>query len=544
MKYIRGGVLLATALFGVQASWAQAPKFTIQNFAISGNTLLPADTTQAAVAPFVGKERSMDDITKAADALRSAYAAAGYPVVQVFPPEQTAADGVIALRVIEGKLTKVSVEGNQAYDTANIRASLPALKEGTSPNAPGVVADIVLANENPAKQVAVDFKAGATAGDIDATIKVTEDRIEKTTVTYDNAGSQAAGYNRISIAYQHANIGNLDHMLSLGINTTVEHPLDNGLNIVAGYRIPFYQHGISLDLIGSYSDSRTSSSVLGVPINFTGRGTYLGTRVNHALPSIGEYRHKMVYGLDYKDFANEVMQGGVPTNQGTVTSTPVSIGYVAQMATPSYQAGGTVTYASNLGYGHHGTQPLYDADTPGAPNQWDVWRGTAFIALPLPEDWQFRATGNFQFSDNRLVNVERFGIGGASSVRGYSERVANGDSGYSFNLELYTPDFGKHLADNVKARGVFFFDQGQVRQTANMQTPTMAAPVILSSIGVGLRLNYGKDLAIKADLGFSQTPNALETPGNPNPTMPARQAYGLKPDGDRWGLHLSANYTF
>lgn len=541
MKYIRGGLLLATAFFGVQTSWAQTPTFTIQNFAISGNTLLSADVTQAAVAPFIGKERGMDDITKAADALRNAYAAAGYPVVQVFPPEQTAADGVIALRVIEGKLSKVSVEGNQAYDTANIRASLPALKEGTSPNAPGVIADIVLANENPAKQVAVDFKAGETAGDIDATIKVTEDRIEKTTLTYDNAGSLAAGYNRISIAYQNANIGNLDHMLSLGINTTVEHPLDNGLNIVAGYRIPFYQHGISLDLIGSYSDSRTTTTLPGGQgsLNFTGRGTYLGTRVNHALPSVGEYRHKLVYGLDYKDFANEVNGGST----GTVTSTPLSIGYVAQMATPSYQAGGTVTYASNLGYGLHGTQRHYNADTLGAPNQWDAWRGTAFIALPLPEDWQFRATGNLQYSDNRLVNVEKFGIGGASSVRGYAERAVAGDSGYSFNLELYTPDFGKHLTDNVKARGVFFIDQGQVRQIANDQTGPLMAPITLSSIGIGLRLNYGKDLAIKADLGFSQTPNALQN-GVQIPTMPVRQAYSLKPNGDRWGLHLSANYTF
>jgi hemolysin activation/secretion protein len=179
----------------------------------------------------------------------------------------------------------------------------------------------------------------------------------------------------------------------------------------------------------------------------------------------------------------------------------------------------------------------------GAPNQWDVWRGTAFFALPLPEDWQFRATGNLQFSDNRLVNIEKFGIGGASSVRGYTERAVAGDSGYSFNLELYTPDFGKHLIDNVKARGVFFIDQGQVQQTANDQTGPLMAPITLSSIGIGLRLNYGKDLAIKADLGFSQTPNALQN-GAQIATMPARQAYGLKPDGDRWGLHLSANYTF
>lgn len=544
MKYIKGGVLLATVLFGTQVGWAQTPKFTIQNFAISGNTLLPANTAQAAVAPFIGKERGMDDITKAADALRNAYAAAGYPVVQVFPPEQTTADGVIALRVIEGKLSKVSVEGNQAYDTANIRASLPALKEGISPKASDVVADIVQANENPAKQVAVDFKAGATAGDIDATIKVTEDRIEKTTLTYDNAGSQAAGYNRLSIAYQNANIGNLDHMLSFGINTTLEHPLDNGLNIVAGYRIPFYQHGISLDLIGSYSDSRTTTTLPGGQgtLNFTGRGTYLGTRINYALPSVGEYRHKVVYGLDYKDFANEVNR----VSSGTVTSTPLSIGYVAQMATPVYQAGGTITYATNLGMGLHSSLPHYNADTLGAPNQWDVWRGTAFIALPLPEDWQFRATGNAQLTDNRLINAERFGLGGVSSIRGYAERAVSGDNGYSVNIEIYTPDFGKQLMDNVKARGLFFIDRGTVRQVRNEQTGAGLPPVTLMSMGVGLRLNYGKDFALKADLGFSQTPDAFQTAGTPIATMPARQAYSLKPlnRSERWGLHVSANYTF
>jgi hemolysin activation/secretion protein len=542
MKHKTIGVLLAALLLGSQASWGQAPSFTIQTFNVTGNTLLPGELVRNVLDAYTGSNRTMDDITKAVDALRSAYAAAGYPVVQVFPPEQTAADGVITLRVIEGKIAKVTVAGNKQYDEANIRNSLPALKEGTSPNAPEVVADIVLANENPAKQVAVNFQAGATAGDVDARVDVTEDRIEKTTLTYDNAGSQAAGYNRLSIAYQNANIGNLDHMLSLGINTTVEHPLDNGLNIVGGYRIPFYSYGVSLDLIGSYSNSRTTSTLPGGQgsLNFTGRGTYLGTRVNQSLPSVGEYRHKLVYGIDYKDFANEVNR----VSSGTVTSTPLSIGYVAQMATPVYQAGGTITYATNLGMGLHSSLPHYNADTPGAPNQWDVWRGTAFIGLPLPEDWQFRATGNAQLTDNRLINAERFGLGGASSIRGYAERAVSGDAGYSVNIEFYTPDFGKQLMDNIKARGLFFIDHGTVRQTHNEQTGAGLPPVTLMSIGLGLRLNYGKDFALKADLGFSQTPDAFQTAGTPIAAMPARQAYGLKPNGNRWGLHLSANYTF
>jgi hemolysin activation/secretion protein len=538
MKVIRGGALLATVLLSAQSSWAQAPKFTIQNFEVSGNSLLSAETITTAVAPFVGGERSMDDISKASDALRKAYADAGYPVVQVFPPEQTAASGVITLRVIEGKLSKVTVEGNQQYDVANIRASLPALKEGTSPNAPGVVADIVLANENPAKQVAVNFQAGAREGDIDANVKVTEDRIEKTTLTYDNSGSLAAGYHRLSLAYQNANIGNRDHMLTLGLNTTVENTFDGGINVVGGYRIPFYQYGVSLDLIGSYSDTRTNTPATAITpeTNFTGRGTYLGMRVNQSLPSVGEYRHKLVLGIDYKDFANETSAGGVRSNTGTITSKPFSIGYVAQMATPTYQLGGTLTYAQNFPGGLHGSQ----ADYGTAPTNWEAWRANAFVGLPLPDDWQFRATANMQFANKLLIPAEQFGIGGASSIRGYAERAVAGDSGYAMNLEFYTPDFGKHLMDNVKSRGVFFYDFGEVRQYSGIPETRLA------SLGVGLRLNYGKDLTIKADLGFSQTPDARQ-PNSTNAiaTMPRRQTYDLKNNnGDRWGLHVSANYTF
>jgi len=312
-----------------------------------------------------------------------------------------------------------------------------------------LVDNLRLANENPAKQVAVNFQAGVAAGDVDARIDVTEDKVEKYTLTYDNSGSVAAGYNRVSLAYQNANVGNRDHMLSLGLSTTVEHPLDSGLNVVAAYRIPFYQYGISLDLIGSFSDSRTQTALPGgnESLNFTGRGTYLGTRVNQSLPSIGEYRHKLVYGLDYKDFANETVtgNGGVRSNQGTVTSTPLSIAYIAQAATPTYQAGGSVTYASNVGFGLHSTDKHYNDDTTGAPVDWAAWRISASVGVPLPDDWQLRAAANAQFTDHRLVNAERFGIGGASSVRGYAERAVTGDSGYTANLELYTPDFGKHL---------------------------------------------------------------------------------------------------
>jgi hemolysin activation/secretion protein len=311
--------------------------------------------------------------------------------------------------------------------------------------------------------------------------------------------------------------------------------------VVGGYRIPFYQHGISLDLIGSYSNSKIESPNASGQ-TFTGKGLYLGTRINQALASIGEYRHKLIYGLDYKDFDNE--NNGLSNWAGTVTSTPLSVSYAAQFANPSLQLSGTLTYASNLGFGPHSSQTEhYDKEasgkTPTASVNWDVWRASGTLAMPLPEDWQLRLNVSAQTTSKRMLNAEAFGVGGANSVRGYAERAVSGDTGYVANLEFYTPDFGKLVDDTIKARGVFFIDQGEVRQI-NDALP----PITLRSIGLGLRLNYGKDLAVKADLGFSQTPSAFQNVGKPILTMPQKQAYGLKPIADHWGLHVSATYTF
>ncbi|WP_170228274.1 ShlB/FhaC/HecB family hemolysin secretion/activation protein [Denitratisoma oestradiolicum] len=524
MKRNHRSVLLGTVVQVLTGlAWAQPVAFDISGFKVEGGSLLTEEVVQRALVPHAGAGRTMDDVKRAAGALKDAYAQAGYPVVQVFPPEQTAAGGVITLRVIEGRVAKVTVAGNKVYDEANIRASLPALKEGKAPHSGEIVADIVLANENPAKQVAVNFQASGAPGDIDARVDVVEDRTEKYTVTVDNAGSRSTGMERIGIAYQNANLMNRDHMLTLQYMTTYQNP-DKVGNLTVGYRIPFYAQGLSLDLIAAYSDTKSTSSSPAGALFFSGKGSYFGTRLNQALPSQGEYRHKLVYGLDYKDFNNDCSLGGTALNAcGTITSMPASLSYVAQLATPAFQAGGNIGYYVNIVGGPHGSSTAYGTRS----RQWDAWRASGFVAVPL-KDWQARATLNFQESSKALIASEQFGIGGASSVRGYDERTASGDYGASANLEIYTPDLASSLglSAETKLRALAFHDLGYVHNI----TPGMIGETKLSSIGLGMRLNYGKDLAVRLDVGFVQSPT--------HPTVPVQR------DRNKSFGHLAVSYSF
>jgi hemolysin activation/secretion protein len=547
-------IALADAGSGGKESGAVAtgPTFPITRFQVEGNVVLSADKAQAALASFVGADGNMSKIDAAVIALRNAYAAAGYPIVQIYPPQQTINDGLVVLRVVEGKLSAIGVAGNKRYDEANIRNSVPALKEGQDPNVKDVAAAVALANENPAKQVAVNFQPGADPGDVIARIDVTEEDPSKSVIAYNNYGTHATGYDIISYSYQNANLFNRDHTLTADFSTTVQHPSDVK-NFSFGYRIPFYSIGWSLDLIAAYSDSATNSTQTGATslgtLQFTGKGTILGARMNESLPGLGEYRQKITYELDYKNFNDQCGINGVSTGScGTVTSQPLILSYIGTLTTPTLQAGGNISYVQNIPGGPNGEDTEYAAARLGASRNWNAWRLGGYVVKPFAGDWQVRANLTMQQTSRILIPSEQFGIGGSSSVRGFDERVLAGDKGTDLNLELYTPDFGSHLSgaanadatansavpSNHKLRGVFFIDYGSVRNNDSLTVGTAT----LSSVGLGLRYEYKKSFNLKLDIGLAQHTN-VDSSWN---TVIVK----LNDDSGRWlgPVQLSASYSF
>src|SRR3990172_3688314 len=205
-------------------SLAQDDRFDIVRFQIEGNTLLPDAQVQGAVAPLAGPKRVYGDIQKALEALEGAYRRAGYSTVQVYAPEQELTSGVVRLQVTEGVIGKVLISGNKHFDTANIRASLPELKEGKAPNLRKMSEAIQLANENPAKQLGVTLGVSEEEGKVDAKVVVTEENPQRIFVTADSTGTVATGVSRVGLAYQNANLFKLDHTLTLAYTGSADAP--------------------------------------------------------------------------------------------------------------------------------------------------------------------------------------------------------------------------------------------------------------------------------------------------------------------------------
>lgn len=472
-----------------------APRFEIARFAVDGNTLLKTEDIERAVAPFIGKQKDFADIQRALESLEQAYRDRGYGVVQVTLPEQDITRGVVQFRVIEPRIGKVIVEGNEHFNETNIRASLPGLTPGATPNSRQIARNLQLLAEHPTKQTTVLLRSGASESEVDAAIKITDEKPLKFVVSLDNSGTVETGRFRTGFGLQHSNLFNRDHILNLQYVTNPEHASKVAI-FGAGYRIPFYAYSSSLDLTAGYSD--VDSGTLQGLFNVSGSGTIFGARYNLHLEKIGEYEHKLSFGLDYRAFKNNVTLLGVALVPD-ITVHPVSIAYSGLRRTTGAEYGFYASFSRNLAHGgNDGADSDFKASRAEATAGYRIGRYGANYTRVFAKEWQFRAVLNGQITSDALVPGEQFGFGGPDSVRGFQGREVANDKGFSTSFEVYTPEFGSKLGwKDVKVRALAFYDQGTTgRNSAQLGDPSAQSG---GSVGIGMRLAAGKQFSLRLD---------------------------------------------
>ena len=195
------GLLVAAILGcspGIRAEDTET-RFEIRRFKVEGNTLLSAAEIEQRVSPFVGPGRTYGDVQRALEALEATYRGRGFGTVQVNVPEQELTQGIVTLQVTEAVIGKVTIQGNQQFSQANVRAAMPHLQEDKAPNMLQLSENVQLANENPAKQVQLVLGVSDKEGQVDARLEITEDDPQRIYLTLDDTGNQASGRHRIGV---------------------------------------------------------------------------------------------------------------------------------------------------------------------------------------------------------------------------------------------------------------------------------------------------------------------------------------------------------
>lgn len=490
----------------------QIGHFTISGFAVDGNTLLAPQEIERVLAPYTGADRDFGDVQHALEALEDAYHQRGYSVVRVALPEQELNQGVVHLQAIETRIGKVTVSGNRFFDEDNIRRSLPSLREGQTPDISRISTELRTANQNPAKRVRLDLKGGEADGEVDAALKVEDEKLWRVGANLDNTGTSSTGKTHLGLLYQNANISGHDDVMSLQYTTSVEKPSQVSV-YGAGYHLPLYRSGDSLDLYGSYSNVDSGSVSAGIfDLNVSGKGAVYGGRYNIALKRRGDYDGRVAFGLDVKAFRNNVQLLGVQLGND-VTVHPLSVTYSGTWTPASFTTNYYVSAVHNLPGGEQGGNGDFARARSGARAAYNLFRFGASLAYALPRDWQTRFNLSGQWTRDALIPGEQFGAGGAASVRGFNEREVADDKGYGINAELYTPELCANVDRGAfKCRALVFYDAAHLSRVKAL--PGESTSSSIASFGVGMRVALDKRLSLQADVGRVTDAGGLKKSGD------------------------------
>ncbi len=434
-------------------------------------------------AAYVGPGKSFEDLVDAAaEVTRYLQRELGYYLAYAYVPEQDAADGVVKLAVLEGRLDRVELNWRDGLpvDRDVVQAYLDRLQRGEVLKVRDIERVVFLVNDLRGLTARFEVRPGSTPGT--ATLVVTPSAEMRSTgkLEVDANGTDALGLYRASGLLQ------LNSPLGRGDGLTLNALASStgGLAFaLLGYNTPLGSDGLKLG--ASLSGVKYQLDKAAFPLNL--HGTAATANVYGLYPVVRARNLNLftLLSLEYKSYDDRNINSGAKREVQAAT-----LGATGDFR-DSLLGGAVNTYEVNLVSGQvkplQGATPSLVDDarftklTYGFSRLQDLVTGRALLYFSL----------RGQHAANNLDTTEQFRLGGPDAVRAFASGEGSGDSGVVGALELrWLPpeDWLGRLAREF----VFsvFADTGYVqyryRPRAGSQPNAEANHVQFSGAGVGM----------------------------------------------------------
>jgi hemolysin activation/secretion protein len=419
---------------------APLPPFDIDDFAVQGADKLPQLDLEQAIYPFLGPNKTADDVEKARAALEKTYHDKGYQTVSVSVPAQNVQNKVVVLKVTELKVGRLRVKNSRYLDVNKIKADAPSLQEGAVPNFGDVTKDIVSLNQWPDRKVTPALRAGATPGTVDVDLNVDDTLPLHGSVELNNRYSPNTTPLRLTASAQYNDLWQLGHSVSVSYQIAPERPED--AEVFSGSYLARLPGVDWLSFLVYGVNSNSDVAAIG-GLNVVGPGQIVGARAVMTLPSAENFYQTISLGPDYKHFGETVSQTG-SNFSSPVTYYPLVANYTNKYQTDKYSAQLTVSATGSLR--PFGSDPTdFDNRRFEASGSFVHLNVDTVHTQELPQGFQLYGRLQGQLADGPLVSSEQFSLGGLDTVRGYLESETLGDDGVVGTFEVRSPDIGPTL---------------------------------------------------------------------------------------------------
>lgn len=467
------------------------PMVFVRQFTFTGNSVVTTEELAAIATPYTGRDLAMEQLEELRQALIAVYVRKGYINSGVLIPDQQVRDGIINLTVIEGRLTSVQIIGLKHFRESYL-SSRVGKGSGEPLNLDRLQQSLqLLQQDSRIRRINAELQPGQKPGEAELKVKIEEESPYRMALRFHNDASPSTGPYRGELALAHRNLLGFGDILSADAGLT-----EGAFDFGAGYSLPV----TSRDTTISVSYRQNESDVIQEQYNdidITSRSRTIAVKLRHpfyrtatteiALSAAGEYRESKSWLLG-RPFSFSLGE-----HDGVARVSVIRLGQEFVRRDNRYVAAFNSTF--NVGMSAFGS--TINKDEPDS--RFFSWLGQILLLSRLgqtPAQIMFRT--NLQFAADGLLSLERFGLGGMNSVRGYRPNILVRDNGVNSSLELRFPLFSDEQGWGT-LQCVPFYDFGWGRNT-DYPTPD---PDQISSVGAGIRWSLRNRYSLEAFYGQS-----------------------------------------
>jgi hemolysin activation/secretion protein len=404
----------------------------IKEILFDGNTVIDTETLQQIAQPFKNTKMTLDDMSSLTDLITMAYQERGYILARAFLKEQEVKDGVLSISIAEGRVGKIEVSGNKYYRDQVIKRYFQQQE------AHGVVKEsllekgLLMTNEIPKVKTNVILKEGEKPGEVDVVLNAEEAPTltfgVEMGIDYNNYGTDYVGKNRYG-----ASLKLNDHYLgsTLSVRGIFGDNVEDSAFGSVDFAIPVNRYGTKLSV--GYLESSFAVGEELVDLGLGGESQFYGAQIlqpilkkknmNMALSLVWD--HKYSENTSEETTEEDVLSVDESDRVGAALSFDnldrflgkniISLEFFTGKVNPNLNSDGD--YVTSRG--EFGTEV-------------DKYFNKLLLRVARIQklygytNLMFRGSG--QYSRERLLPFEQFGIGGFGTVRGYNTSLFLGSS--------------------------------------------------------------------------------------------------------------------
>ncbi|HEV2333833.1 MAG TPA: ShlB/FhaC/HecB family hemolysin secretion/activation protein [Gammaproteobacteria bacterium] len=402
------------------------PAVTVQGFDIEGNSAIPASELQAQIAGYVGKSLTLAELYDAADVLTRYYRGKGYGLAYVSLPAQTLKGGTVKLLVVEGRVGKIAIQGNDHTRSAVFEKRATGLMSGDVYTDAAAERAVLLMNDLPGVQARAVLSPGADYGSSDVLFNVEETRMSGD-ASVDDYGRSVIGRWRINAE------ANINSLTGSGdqLNAGITHSDGDRLNFgKLAYALPVGPAGGTLTTSynrAEYHGIFTAAGAVGPGLPFS--GSTENAVMSWQYPSTRSSSRSFYWNMGLNWDNSRSHEPGLNSLTTNILLLQIGTFYTRQFEDQSSLNMSWTLWTNGKHYDHGAG--LNNVSRERGRTELDT-----SYQLPFAGDWYWVDQLNLSYSANTLTDADKFNLGGPGSVLGYQSAEERGDSGYFVSTEM------------------------------------------------------------------------------------------------------------